>query len=162
MIEVQWAIEPEALPTEAQCTQWVNAVFQRTGIVGDLTIRIVSPEEIQALNDQYRHKNKPTNVLSFPFEVPQDIADALGNRYLGDLVICADVVAQEAQMQHKPLDAHWAHMVVHGTLHLLGYDHITEPQASEMEALEIQVLADLGFANPYVENVEEDDRRISQ
>ncbi len=151
MIELQWAIEPRSLPTAQQCRDWTAVVFARTGREGGLTVRIVSPEESRALNDQYRHKDRPTNVLSFPFDVPQEVADELGDTYLGDLVICAEVVAREAAEQDKPLEAHWAHMVVHGTLHLLGYDHMTEDQAAEMEALEVEILADLGFANPYRE-----------
>jgi len=151
MIELQWAIAPRSLPTAQHCQAWTEAVFDRTGRTGDLTLRIVSPEESRALNAQYRHRDAPTNVLSFPFELPQDIADALGAVYLGDLVICAQVVEQEAIDQRKPLLAHWAHMVVHGTLHLLGYDHLTDTQAREMEGLEIDILADLGFANPYQE-----------
>ena len=151
MIELQWAIDPLDLPTETQCQAWTEAVFSRVGRRGDMTVRIVSPEESRALNDQYRHKNKPTNVLSFPLDIPQDVADELGDAYLGDLVICAEVVEREAVEQRKPLAAHWAHMVVHGTLHLLGYDHMTEAQAEEMEGLEIEILADLGFANPYRE-----------
>jgi probable rRNA maturation factor len=151
MIELQWGIEPQAVPTEAQVAQWVQAALSRAGRSGDLTVRIVSPEEIQALNATYRGKDRPTNVLSFPFEIPQDVADALDDVYLGDLAICADVVAQEAEAQGKPLAAHWAHMVVHGTLHLLGFDHIEPDQAQEMERLETEILADLGFANPYEE-----------
>lgn len=151
MIELQWAVPVEPIPTQAQLQDWAQAVAARTGVEGEVTVRIVSPEESRALNDQYRHKDKPTNVLSFPFEVPQEIADALGDAYLGDLAICAEVVRQEAEGQGKPLEAHWAHMVVHGLLHLQGYDHITDDQAAEMEALEIQILADLGFANPYEE-----------
>ncbi len=151
MIELQWGIEPQAVPTEAQVTQWAQTALSRAGRSGDLTVRIVSPEEIQALNATYRGKDRPTNVLSFPFEIPQDVADALDDVYLGDLAICADVVAREAKAQGKPLSAHWAHMVVHGTLHLLGYDHIDPDQAQEMERLETEILAELGFANPYEE-----------
>ncbi len=151
MIELQWAVPEASIPNETQLLRWIQAVAERTGIEGEVTVRIVSPEESRALNEQYRHKDKPTNVLSFPFEVPQEIAEALGDAYLGDLVICAEVVRKEAKEQHKPLEAHWAHMVVHGLLHLQGYDHITDDQAAEMEALEIQILADLGFANPYEE-----------
>ncbi len=151
MVDLQWGIEPQAVPTPEQVTRWAQAALARAGGVGDLTVRIVSPQESQALNAAYRGKDRPTNVLSFPFEVPQDVADALGDAYLGDLAICADVVAQEAVEQGKPLEAHWAHMVVHGTLHLLGYDHIEQDQAQVMERLEIEILADLGFANPYEE-----------
>ncbi|SIO06273.1 probable rRNA maturation factor [Sulfurivirga caldicuralii] len=151
MIELQWGIEPQAVPTEEQVTQWAQTALSRAGRSGDLTVRIVSPEEIQALNATYRGKDQPTNVLSFPFEIPQDVADALDDAYLGDVAICAEVVANEAEAQGKPLTAHWAHMVVHGTLHLLGFDHIKPDQAQEMERLETEILAELGFANPYEE-----------
>jgi len=151
MVELQWAVEPQALPSRAQVSRWAQAALSRTGRTGELTVRIVSAEESRALNATYRDKDRPTNVLSFPFELPQDVADALGDAYLGDLVICAEVVAREAAEQGKPLEAHWAHMVVHGLLHLLGYDHIEPHQAQEMERLEIEIMADLGFANPYEE-----------
>src|SRR5690606_1754937 len=111
----------------------------------EVTIRIVGTEESQALNHQYRGKDKPTNVLSFPFEAPAGITVPLA----GDLVICAPVVEQEAREQNKDAVAHWAHMVVHGMLHLQCYDHIEDNEAEVMEALEIRLLAQLGFANPY-------------
>lgn len=107
----------------------------------------MNSEESQSLNSQYRGKDKPTNVLSFPFEVPDGIELDL----LGDLIICADVVEKEAQEQDKPLLHHWAHMVIHGTLHLLGYDHISDDEAEEMEALEIKLLAHLSIPDPYQE-----------
>lgn len=111
----------------------------------DMTIRVVDSNESQQLNHQYRGKDKPTNVLSFPSDLPEEI----GINLLGDLVICAPVVAEEAKQQSKPLLAHWAHMVIHGTLHLQGYDHIEDDQAEAMEALEIKLLQGLNFANPY-------------
>jgi len=100
---------------------------------------------VQELNRDYRGKDKPTNVLSFPFEAPAGITMPLA----GDLVICAPVVEQEAADQNKTLESHWAHMVVHGMLHLQGHDHTDDKEAETMEALEIQLLAQLGFANPY-------------
>ncbi len=111
----------------------------------ELTIRLVNNEESQQLNLQYREKDKPTNVLSFPFEVPEGIELNL----LGDLVICAQVVAQEADAQNKALFDHWAHMVIHGCLHLMGYDHINDKDALEMEALEVEILAKLAINDPY-------------
>lgn len=111
----------------------------------ELTVRLVSVEESQALNFEYRGKDKPTNVLSFPFELPPGIPLQL----LGDLVICIDVVNQEAQDQQKSNTAHWAHMVIHGCLHLLGYDHIKNDEAEIMEALERDLLAELGHPDPY-------------
>lgn len=110
-----------------------------------ITVRCVEPEESQQLNYDYRGKNKPTNVLSFPFESPADFFVPL----LGDLVICADVVKNEAQEQNKTILAHWAHMTVHGCLHLLGYDHINEHEADTMESLEVSIMQQLGFDNPY-------------
>ena len=111
-----------------------------------MTVRIVDETESQQLNFDYREKDKPTNVLSFPFQCPPGIELPL----LGDLVICAGVVAQEATEQNKSLDAHWAHMVVHGSLHLLGFDHINDDDAAQMEAEEVTILQQLGFTNPYL------------
>ena len=112
----------------------------------EVSLRIVESGEIQALNQQYRGKNSPTNVLSFPAEFPPELEIPL----LGDIVICAAVVEAEAQEQGKPADAHWDHMVVHGVLHLLGFDHEVEQEALEMEALEVQILAQLGWPSPYL------------
>lgn len=111
----------------------------------ELTLRIVSPEESQQLNRDYRGKDYATNVLSFPFEAPPNVELPI----LGDLAICADVVKKEAEEQKKDVLAHWAHLVIHGTLHLLGYDHIEDDEAEYMEALEIRVLAGFGIADPY-------------
>jgi probable rRNA maturation factor len=105
--------------------------------------------ESQELNHQYRGKNKPTNVLSFPFEIPEHLPEGVEIELLGDLIICAPVVEREAQEQNKALLAHWAHMTLHGCLHLLGYDHIEDKEAEEMESLEIEILQKMGFPNPY-------------
>ncbi|MGH1461646.1 MAG: rRNA maturation RNase YbeY [Neptuniibacter sp.] len=142
--DIQYEVEGE-LPTEAQFLSWVTAALAGQLEEGEICIRVVSPEESQNLNHTYRDKDKPTNVLSFPFEVPEGIPLSL----LGDLVICADVVAQEAKEQKKPLFNHWAHMVVHGCLHLIGFDHINDADAKEMENLERQSLATLDIADPY-------------
>lgn len=144
-LDLQIACAAENLPVLAQFESWVNHTLLRFEQAFELTIRIVEINESQQLNFQYRQKDKPTNVLSFPFEVPEGIELNL----LGDLVICADVVAKEAQEQNKTLHAHWAHMVTHGCLHLLGYDHINDNEAVEMESLETEILAELGYANPY-------------
>lgn len=147
-LDIQRAcIESEALPSDEQFQQWVDAALSRYNQPFELTIRIVDAAESQTLNNQYRQKDKPTNVLSFPFEVPEGVVLNL----LGDIVICAIVVEQEAQEQQKTSTEHWAHMVIHGCLHLLGYDHITDDEAEEMESLEIDILAELGFNNPYEE-----------
>ena len=113
------------------------------------SVQIVSKDEMRELNNTWRGRNRPTNVLSFPMQSP----DEVDLKILGDLALCADVINTEAIQQHKPAQAHWAHMVVHGMLHLQGYDHIDEHQAEEMEALEIRILDQLGFDNPYLENV---------
>lgn len=135
----QWAflcLEPERFNTPLKTVAHENP---------NLSIRLVDKDESQALNNHYRHKNKPTNVLSFPCDIPPEVELDL----LGDMVICAAIVEQEAQEQGKTIKAHWAHMVVHGCLHLLGYDHIEETEAQEMEALETAILSELGFPPPY-------------
>lgn len=137
--------EAKTIPGQQQFECWVEAATERMRGDAHLTIRLVGVDEMTELNQTYRHKQGPTNVLSFPFEAPPEIDVAL----LGDIIICAAVVNREAVEQNKPLDAHWAHMVVHGCLHLLGYDHMEERETEEMEALEIDILAGLGYNNPY-------------
>ncbi len=112
---------------------------------GELLIRIVNKSEIQALNKTYRYKDKPTNVLSFPSDLPVEIDESI----LGDVVICTDVVLEEANEQQKAFNDHLVHMAVHGTLHLLGYDHMTESEAKTMEDLEVKILEKMQIANPY-------------
>jgi len=112
----------------------------------ELLIRIVDKTEIQNLNKTYRGKDQPTNVLSFPSDLPIEIDEAI----LGDVVICADVVSEEAKIQNKTFEHHLTHMAVHGTLHLLGFDHIEESDASKMESLEIKILEKIKIANPYL------------
>ena len=146
-VDLQVEINDNDLPDEAQFNQWVEAALTGRKDEAELCIRLVDPEESRELNHQYRGKDKSTNVLSFPFEVPDDIPLNL----LGDLVICADVVRQEAEEQNKTLQNHWAHMVVHGTLHLIGYDHINDDDAEKMEQLEREILAQLSIPDPYKE-----------
>lgn len=146
-LDLQHACKQENTPSIADFQTWVNAALLPYKKPFELTIRLVNQDESQQLNHQYRSKDKPTNVLSFPFEVPEGIELDL----LGDLIICVDVVEQEAKEQGKQLLAHWAHMVVHGCLHLLGYDHIDEQEAEEMEALETQIILGLGYSDPYRE-----------
>lgn len=137
--------ESDNLPTEQQIMQWLRIILPQFIDNAEITIRIVDEAESQQLNNTYRHKDKPTNVLSFPFESPIEIEVPL----LGDLVICKKVVETEAIAQHKTLTSHWAHMIVHGCLHLLGYDHILDEEAEEMENIEIDIMQQLGFDNPY-------------
>lgn len=146
-VDLQIATENiEGLPTEEQIVQWATAAVQPEGDEVEMTVRIVDEAESHELNLTYRGKDRPTNVLSFPFECPDEVELPL----LGDLVICRQVVEREAAEQEKPLMAHWAHMVVHGSLHLLGYDHIEDDEAEDMESLETQIMQGLGFDDPYL------------
>lgn len=147
LVDLQIATEnTEGLPTEEQIVQWATGAVQPEGNEVEMTVRIVDEAESHELNLTYRGKDRPTNVLSFPFECPDEVELPL----LGDLVICRQVVEREAAEQEKPLMAHWAHMVVHGSLHLLGYDHIEDDEAEEMESLETQIMQGLGFDDPYL------------
>lgn len=133
------------IPSQDKIQQWLTFIIPQFVNEAELTIRIVDEQESQYLNNLYRHKDRPTNVLSFPFESPVEMETPL----LGDLVICKQIVQKEALEQNKSLESHWAHMIVHGCLHLLGYDHIDDNEAQEMESIEIDIMAALGFANPY-------------
>lgn len=147
LVDLQIATENiEGLPTEEQIVQWATDAVQPEGNEVEMTVRIVDEAESHELNLTYRGKDRPTNVLSFPFECPDEVELPL----LGDLVICRQVVEREAAEQEKPLMAHWAHMVVHGSLHLLGYDHIEDDEAEEMESLETKIMQGLGFDDPYL------------
>jgi probable rRNA maturation factor len=148
-IIVQRMVTDRTAPSTSQLKRWAKLILQEKIPNAELTIRIVDKDEMTTLNSTYRKKNKPTNVLSFPFEMPKDID--IETPILGDIVICADVIKEEAQAQQKTHDAHWAHMVVHGILHLLGYDHEKENEAEIMEAEEIVILKNMGFNNPYQE-----------
>ena len=142
---------PENIPDESSLTQWVKAAIKASNSKkrdeAELTIRVVERDESNQLNLQFRAKDKPTNVLSFPFQNPPGLTLPL----LGDLIICQAIIEEEAKQQKKTDQAHWAHMVIHGTLHLLGYDHIENEEALEMEALETNILVTLGFPPPYTE-----------
>lgn len=133
------------IPSRYYFQRWVNLALdgRKNGI--EITIRIVNVKESAQLNQDYRGKIGPTNILSFPFELPDGIVSPL----LGDLIICAPIVAKEAKLQNKLELAHWAHLVIHGILHLLGYDHIKNKDAIIMESIEIELLNQLGFDNPY-------------
>ena len=147
VVTVQNAAAGAGAPAAAKLRQWARAALA-PDVRGELTVRIVSERESAELNARYRGKAGPTNVLSFPAESP---ALGSGDELLpyGDVVICADVVAREAREQGKPLAAHWAHMVVHGALHLQGYDHENRRDAGIMEARERALLNELGFPDPY-------------
>ncbi len=146
-LDLQLAVEDESgLPSEENFLTWLEAAITPFQKQAEVTIRIVDTQESHQLNMDYRGKDKPTNVLSFPFESPPGMELDL----LGDLIICRQVVEQEASEQNKPLLAHWAHMVVHGSLHLLGYDHIEDDEAEEMESLETELMQNLGFEDPYL------------
>lgn len=153
-VDLQIACDADNLPSDASFEAWIEAVLQHLNCSTEteLTVRVVDAEEGLALNHQYRGKAYATNVLSFPFEAPVPLPVNL----LGDLVICAAIVADEAKAQNKSLVAHWAHMVVHGTLHLLGYDHIENEEAEHMEQLEKEILAALGYADPYADDHADD------
>lgn len=143
-LEIQYPESgPVGLPDETSFTRWVREALGKRAT--GLTLRLASAAEMAALNQQYRGKAYATNVLSFPLEFPLES----GIPYIGDIVICPEVVEREAAEQGKPLDAHYAHLTVHGVLHLLGYDHETEDEAVEMETLETQILARLGYPDPY-------------
>lgn len=152
-VDVQVAGTRSGLPGVAKIRHWARSALAGRRRDAEVSIRIVDAAESQVLNRQYRGQDKPTNVLAFPAELPPE----LGLPLLGDLVICREVVEAEAAAQAKPPDAHWAHMVVHGTLHLVGYDHESAAEAEAMEALETEILAELGWPDPYQERDREDD-----
>ena len=148
--QVEW--EGDTIPSHDDISQWAQAALDVLIEEADVSVVLVGPEESQQLNHEFRGKDKPTNVLSFPFEVPEELAELdvdIGHT-IGDLIICVPVVEQEAIDQNKPLMHHWAHMVVHGCLHLMGYDHIKDDEAEVMENLERQILAKLGIDDPYL------------
>lgn len=147
ILDLQIASEQaQGLPEENDFQRWLEGVLPQFQEVSEVTIRIVDEAESRDLNNTYRGKDKPTNVLSFPFEAPPEVELPL----LGDLIICRQVVEQEAAEQEKTVEEHWAHMVVHGSLHLLGYDHIEDSEAEEMEALETEIMQSMGYADPYL------------
>ena len=147
-VDLQVASDSQQLPDQSELEQWALAAFngsRDSREEAEISLRIVDTEEGAELNEHWRQKKGPTNVLSFPSDLPEELQLPL----LGDLVVCAPVVEREAQEQKKALQAHWAHMIVHGTLHLLGYDHIEDNEAEEMEALESVIIQQLGFSAPY-------------
>ncbi|WP_434153854.1 rRNA maturation RNase YbeY [Pseudomonas sp. JZ134] len=145
-LDVQIASEAPDLPEEPELRRWCEVTLRQRTADSELTIRLVDEPEGRELNRTYRHKDYATNVLTFPADVPDELLDI---PLLGDVIICAPVIAREAAEQGKLLKAHWAHMVIHGCLHLLGYDHIEDEEAEEMESLERELLAELGHPDPY-------------
>ncbi len=145
-VEVQYAVSDPAIPTEEQFQHWASVMEAGENGNQEVAIRIVNEEEITTLNTDYRNKALGTNVLAFPAEIPPETELP----FIGDVVICAPIVAKEAAEQGKSVLSHWAHLTLHGILHLQGYDHIDEADAKIMEKLEIQFMSKLGFENPYV------------
>ena len=130
-------------PSSMRC--WISAALKPHAPNAELSVLVVDEAAMTDFNHRYRHISKSTNVLSFPAELP----DFIDTPLLGDIILCADVINREAGEQHKPRDAHWAHMLIHGSLHLLGFDHDDDPEAAEMEAEETFLVTALGFAPPY-------------
>ena len=164
-LEVQYATsDPGGVPDTTKIERWAEqalAVLREIRLVRPsdnlpndgystgFTLRIVDEQEMIALNSQFRSKLVPTNVLSFPFESIPQLCDESSSEYLGDIVVCHSVVQSESMDQGKELEAHWAHLVVHGILHLFGYDHVDDDDALEMEDLERKILSKSGFSDPY-------------
>lgn len=148
-IELQIACTSSDYPTEQQFQRWVDVTLdsQSLGDDTEILIRLVDSTESADLNQQYRHKSGATNILSFPFDAP---AGMEMDHVLGDLILCVPLIIDEAKAQNKLALHHWAHITIHGVLHLLGYDHIKEADAKEMENLEINILAQLNIVNPYL------------
>jgi probable rRNA maturation factor len=145
ILDIQSASSSEDAPDDQSIKRWVSAALDSKTGDTELSIRIVDEAEGKALNETYRGASGPTNVLSFPFDekTPEPLP------LIGDIVVCAPVVAREAEQQNKALNAHWAHMIIHGVLHLLGYDHQNDSEAAIMEALETEIMQKLGFPPPY-------------
>jgi probable rRNA maturation factor len=146
-IEIQAIYKSDSQPDQEHIQRWVDATLEGFNQDTEIVVRIVNEQESAELNEQYRHKQGPTNILSFPIDVPEGIELNL----LGDLVVCAPVLEKEALEQHKALTDHWAHIIVHGVLHLLGYDHIDDDDAELMENKEITILNKLNIKNPYIQ-----------
>jgi probable rRNA maturation factor len=144
-VSVSYGISRKGVPSSRSFKRWAEAACQDRIKRADIAIRVVDEKEGRALNKHYRGKDYATNVLSFPAELPEGVTLPL----LGDLVICVPVVAREAQEQHKAIAAHYAHLTIHGVLHLLGLDHNNDNEALVMEAIEREILADMGYPDPY-------------
>jgi len=154
-VDVEDASGCDTVPSDADCARWVTLALTEAGHTGDavdtvVSVRVVGQDESRQLNKSFRDIDRATNVLSFPVDVEMLFAVPPGEpRPLGDIVICADIVAQEAAQQSKRVEDHWAHLLIHGALHLVGFDHTNDQDAQAMEGSERRVLAALGIANPY-------------
>jgi probable rRNA maturation factor len=135
----------QLIPRSELFQKWFKAVLQGRKKIAEASLLVVDEDEGKYFNHHWRNKDKPTNILSFPAEIPTEVNSPI----IGDLIACAPIIELEAKNQSKDLEAHWAHMIIHGGLHLLGYDHILEQDALEMEAIEIDILSKLGYKNPY-------------
>ncbi|WP_035060523.1 rRNA maturation RNase YbeY [Andreprevotia chitinilytica] len=153
-LSLQIASDAKGLPAKSEFKTWAEAALQAGVKQAEITVRIVDAEEGQTLNRDYRGKDYATNVLTFTFD--EDMPAIEGMPLLGDLVLCAPVVEREAAEQGKPLANHYGHLIVHGVLHLQGYDHIEDDEADEMEALETKILATFGITDPYAEEASAD------
>ncbi len=152
-LELQNSIDADDIPSQTQMLEWIKTTLNQTNYPAEyasLTLRIVSSQESQQLNSEFRGKDSPTNVLSFPFEIPEMIPASEFEGVLGDLAICRNLVIAQAQQQNKMFEHHWAHLIVHGVLHLLGFDHIDDVEAETMEQLEIAILKQFQIADPYL------------
>lgn len=146
-VEVQVASTVVSVPGTEPLVAWARAAWRRSTGSAGVVVRVVDEEESRRLNRDFRGQDKPTNVLSFPFDAPPGVAVD----HVGDLVVCAAIVEREADEQRRSVAAHWAHMVVHGMLHLQGFDHQTDSQANRMESVETEILSGLGFPAPYLD-----------
>lgn len=152
-IDIQHAADALIPFSDETITQWALLALSQEQASGELTIRLVNEKEITELNHTYRMKNNPTNVLAFPANLPDDVK--LDSPFFGDVIICPTVLKKESEAYSNSLEAHWAHIVIHGVLHLLGYDHITDEDASIMQPIESKLLIQLGFSDPYEEGSDE-------
>lgn len=148
LLDIQNPESHSGIPAEADLLQWAQAAWQERHEAG-VVLRIVGEEESRTFNRDYRNKDNPTNILSFPYDMPSFPDEDEEAEYLGDLIICLPILEREASEQGKTVTQHWAHLLVHGLLHLQGYDHTNDDEAEEMEALEADILVRLGFPNPY-------------